>query len=339
MVSTRQKATGKRSVENYGESTKKKSKAKLVEATVVLGEEKEEVEVEAEVVDSDDERKIAPVVGVAKAKKAVGTAPKTMLSKLIQRAKEWETATRLDSSASSVAVPSAATRRSIQERLGILKTVNKEQKKNQQKPLLKKGAPKKVRVKHTAVRRVLPSSKKIPSEVAPKKKKIVHFKDDDQDFDDADDIDPGVNSSPAQPFQMLNKPRRRMLRRRLASHKKAVNTTWNAKPWWPQLDLFLVGLNEYLPNEGGLQQSPGKRTLPQLIIFGKDHAAWKRLNTAIQLGKNFYNMEVSHMSFVAEEDDFLEKLALPDHASQTSDNSEGDDDRSDGNKGESDDDE
>jgi hypothetical protein len=116
-----------------------------------------------------------------------------------------------------------------------------------------------------------------------------------------------------------------------------VNTTWNAKAWWPQLDLFLVGLNEYLPNEGGLQQTPGKRTLPQLIIFGKDHAAWKRLNTATQLGKNFYNLEVSHMSFVAEEDDFLEKLALPDHVS--SDNSEGDDDRSDRNEGERDDDE
>lgn len=125
--------------------------------------------------------------------------------------------------------------------------------------------------------------------------------------EDDDDDDPGLKSAPAQPWQMLNKPRRRMLQRRVASLKKAVNTTWKAQPWWPQFDLYLVALNEYHPNTGG-RRDISKRDEPQVVVFARDEAAIHRLEKALVL-ETIDDLNVSMLSMVHSEKEFLSELS------------------------------
>ena len=109
--------------------------------------------------------------------------------------------------------------------------------------------------------------------------------DDDDDEvavdDEGDDDEDDDGTTPKRQNQMLNKPRRRKLKRRLSSLIKDTSTTWKAKKNWPQLDFFLLVVNEYLPNEGGKQQLPGKRAIPQSLVMARDGGAVKRLRLSL----------------------------------------------------------
>jgi hypothetical protein len=134
----------------------------------------------------------------------------------------------------------------------------------------------------------------------------------DDDDDDDDDDEEEAKKAPQTENQVLNKGRRRMLRRRLVSLEKALNTTWKkGKPWWNNFDLFLVAYNEYAPNKGGKQKAPQKRTKPQVIFFGRDSHASNRMMSSLALRANVASLQCS-VTFAHKPQQFMASLAKVD---------------------------
>lgn len=152
----------------------------------------------------------------------------------------------------------------------------------------------------------------------------THDVDDDASFSDDDDEedekeDEAAKKAPQKPNQVLNKARRKMLKRRVVSLEKALHTTWKVSPWWPSFDLFLCCFNEYGPNQGGKQRAPSKRKVPQLLFFGRDMQASKRIAKALQLGPRKLQCRI-HLSH--RPNDFMRNLAEEDEQENESDDEE-----------------
>ena len=142
--------------------------------------------------------------------------------------------------------------------------------------------------------------------------------DDDDSFGDDDDEEEEeeeaeeAKKAPRNQNQVLNKGRRRMLRRRLVSLEKALNTTWKkGKPWWNNFDLFLVAYNEFAPNKGGKQRAPQKRKKPQVIFFGRNSEASNRVLNTLALRENVDSLKCS-ISFTHKPNQFMAVLAQVD---------------------------
>jgi hypothetical protein len=135
----------------------------------------------------------------------------------------------------------------------------------------------------------------------------------DDDDDDDDDDEEEAKKAPQTENQVHNKGRRRMLRRRLVSLEKALNTTWKkGKPWWNNFDLFLlVAYNEYAPNKGGKQKAPQKRTKPQVIFFGRDSHTSNRMMSSLALRANVASLQCS-VTFAHKPQQFMASLAKVD---------------------------
>jgi hypothetical protein len=149
--------------------------------------------------------------------------------------------------------------------------------------------------------------------------------DDDSSFGDDDDEEEDekeeeeAKKAPQKQNQVLNKARRKMLRRRVVSLEKALHTTWKVSRWWPSFDLFLCCFNEYGPNQGGKQRAPSKRKVPQLLFFGRDMLASKRIAKALKIKPNKLNCRV-HLAHRV--NDFMRNLAEEDEQESETDDAE-----------------